>query len=90
MLMRHPVLIYTYIDTYCMSHICIIRSISSLSYLELDILRSLNVKSNGVAGLPIYDLLLVFNSNHMRICRHLTYRPWATKAKVDVYTAAIL
>ncbi len=41
-------------------------SINSLSYLKFDILRLLNVTSNGVAGLSIYDLLLVFNSNQKR------------------------
>ena len=33
--------------------------------LEFDLSRSLKVKSNGAGGLPIYDFLLVSNSNYM-------------------------
>ncbi len=33
--------------------------------LEFDLPRSLKVKSNGAVGLPIYDFLLVSNSNYM-------------------------
>ncbi len=36
-----------------------------MSDLDIDLSRSLQVKSNGSVGLPIYDFLLVSNSNYM-------------------------
>ena len=39
--------------------------------LEFDLSESLKVKSNGAVGLPIYDFLLVSNSNHMSISHRL-------------------
>ncbi len=38
---------------------------------DFDLSRSLKIKSNGAVGLPIYDFLLVSNSNHMSISRRL-------------------
>ena len=35
--------------------------------LEFDLSRSLKVKYDGAVGLPIYDFLLVYNSNYMPI-----------------------
>ncbi len=37
----------------------------NLGDLDFDLSRSLKVKSSGVIGPPIYDILLVSNSNHM-------------------------
>ncbi len=39
--------------------------------LYFDLLRSLQVKSNGALGLPIYDILLVSNINHMSVSHHV-------------------
>ncbi len=39
----------------------------NLGDLEFDLPSSLQVKSNGVIGLPIYEFLLMYNSNHMSI-----------------------
>ena len=36
-----------------------------MSEPEFDLSRSLKVKSNGDTGLPMYDFLLVSNSNYM-------------------------
>ncbi len=40
-------------------------SLQNPSDLDFDLSRSLKVKSNGSVGLPIYDFLLVSNSNYM-------------------------
>ncbi len=45
--------------------------LQSLSVFEYDLLRSLNVKSNGVIGLPIYGFLFMYNCNHMSIPHRL-------------------
>ena len=39
--------------------------LQNLGDLEFDLSRSLKVKSNGAVGLPIYEFLLVSNSNYM-------------------------
>ncbi len=45
--------------------------VQNMSDLEFDLSLSLKVKSNDAAGLPIYDFLLVLNSNDMSISHHL-------------------
>ncbi len=42
-------------------------SLKNLSDLDFDLSRSLKVSPNGAAGLPIYDFLLVSNSNLMSL-----------------------
>ena len=40
-------------------------NLQNMSDLKFDLSRSLNVKSNGAFGLPMYVFLLVSNSNYM-------------------------
>ena len=42
-----------------------------MSDLDCDLSISLKVKSNGTFGLPIYDFLLVSNSNYLSNSRRL-------------------
>ncbi len=46
-------------------------SVQNISDLEFDPSMSLKVKSNGTVELPIYDLLLVSNSDYMSISHRL-------------------
>ncbi len=45
--------------------------LQNLGDLEFDLSRSLKFKSNGAACLPIFDFLLVSNSNYMSNSHHL-------------------
>ncbi len=45
--------------------------LQTLNDLEFDLSGSLKVKSNGAVGFPIYDILLMYNSNHVSISRRL-------------------
>ncbi len=47
-----------------------------MSEFEFDLSRSLKVKSNGAARLPIYDFPLVANSNHMSISPFRSCSNW--------------
>ena len=59
----------------------------NLSGLEFDLSVSLKVRSNGAIGFPIYDFLLVYNSNHMSIPHHLAV---ITSPKKNVYLLIII
>ncbi len=46
--------------------------LQNLGDLEFDLSRSLKVNSNGAVGLPIYDFLLLSNSNYMYVYNSIT------------------
>ena len=48
--------------------------LQNLGDLEFDFSRSLKVKSNGAVGLPMYDFLLVSNSNNVSKSHRLGVR----------------